>query len=228
MFSGVKKMTDASSVFLTIARSADGSTLTAAFSAPGVERVPYLSLPITRIIGLVSAVGVHQIKARLLLVPAKPGGTPQHFSLALFAADARGERVSAYYAANPYQPATAPAPGPGGPLPAELAAIWLANWAEAAAITPALFATSYGPLQGYNFEVKDFVAILASAQPFGGQELHLHLSLHEYYAATTSSETPTPTQTFGLVLQLHSPEQGAGPAAAGAYYDMAAPSPPNH
>lgn len=210
--------------WLSAVSNPDSPVLAPSFLASGAERLLFVSFPIQQIISLVSAVGVRAIKARFLLVPG-PDGQP-HFSVALFATDAEGvgERLSAYYVANEYWTASTPSPELGEQVPSSLAAIWMANWKGVKKITSELFATSYGPLQGYNFDIKDFVSLLFEAQPLTAQEFRIGLSLHEYYAA--NGDDNTPTQTFGLVTYLYNAGQTTAPVAS-TFYDMSGPCPPN-
>lgn len=205
--------------------SGSGPALAQAFSAPGTERLQSLAFPIERIKWLVSAVGVQQIKARFLLVP--DAHQQLHFTLALFATDAAGERLSAYYLPEAYWETTASTATLGDPIPSSLAATWLANWKAVQEITPALFATSWGPLEGYNFNVSDFVSALFSAQSLQSAKAYLGLGLHEFHAPNANAEALT--RKFGLVLQL------AGPGQAKLeprnedlpeFFDMATPCPP--
>jgi hypothetical protein len=206
--------------WLNAVNASGSSELAASFLDPGNERILYVSFPIQQIISLVSTVGVRTIKARFLLAP-DAGGQP-HFTIALFATDGEGagERLSAYYVADEYWSGGNATGDTGEHIPSELAAIWLSNWQDVPDITPALFATSYGPLQGYNFDIKDFVSLLFVAQPLKDQQFRIGLSLHEYYAA--NGDDSTTTQTFGLVNYLHSTS-----AISSSYYDMSAPCPPN-
>lgn len=198
--------------------------LASAFLTPSHERLLFVSFPIQQIISLVSAVGVRSIKARFLLAPDADG--QPHFTVALFAADAEGvgERLSAYYVADEYWTAATPSPELGEQVPSSLAAIWMANWNGQSDITPALFSTSYGPLQGYNFDIKDFVSLLFGMEPLAEQEFRIGLSLHEYFSAAGSESTPT--KTFGLVTYLYTPGQSTA-VFVDEYYDMSGPCPPN-
>ena len=209
--------------WLSVVSETDNPVLAKSFLTSAEERVLHLSFPIQRIVELVSAVGVTQIKARFLLVPGP--GEQACFTLALFATDAQQERLSAYYLPDSQWNAPAPRPVLGEQVPRELAGVWLTNWKTVPAITAALFTTSYGPLQGYNFDIKDFVMPLFTGQPFAQQEIRLGLGLHEYYAATPAAEGPT--QTFGLVVRLHNPAQQGQSELDEPYFDMSTPCPPN-
>lgn len=211
-----------SAKWLSVASEAGGSQLAEAFQNAKTERVLYLRFPVERITWLVSAVGVRKIKARFLLVTENG---QLHFTLALFATDDENTRLSAYYLPLPsWVDSTAPV-AVGDPVPQDLATTWLANWKATSNITPALFATQWGPLQGYNFEVKDFVSSLFAAQSFQSKEIYIGLGLHQYH--TPDATDGSLTETFGLVLQLPEAGQAAVRAAADAYFDMAFPYPPN-
>ena len=202
-----------------------GASLTQVFLGPDGKRIVALSFPLERIKWLVSAVGVRQIKARFLLIPSAEG---ERFNLVLFATDATGYRLSAYYLPDPYFTASTNAPQGGldEPIPLDLAADWEKNWYGAEDIKADMF-ISYKDasheavtLEGYNFEIKDFVSTLFGSSPVPGQHISLALGLHEYHAPTAASEADL-TQTFGLVLQA--PAGGQATSA----YDMAFPCPPN-
>jgi hypothetical protein len=205
------------------AASGSGPTLASAFKAPGIERLLSLAFPIERIKWLVSAVGVRQIKARFLLVP--DAHAKLQFTLALFATDAEGARLSAYYLPEAYWETAATTDALGDPIPSSLAATWLANWTAVPEVTPALFATSWGPLEGYNFDVSDFVSTLFNAQSFESATAYLGFGLHEYHSPTATEAVLT--RTFGLVLQLAGPGQTRLAPRDEDFFDMATPCPPN-
>ena len=206
-----------------------GQGLTDAFLTPEGSRLMALAFSQECIQWLVSAVGVRQIKARFLL---RPGPKGARFSLTLIATDESGYQLSAYYLPEPYVTASTSEPVFDMPIPSDLAALWLANWKSAGDITPAMFATfttehKSASLEGYNFDIKDFVSALFGNQSELGQNISLGLGLHEYHSPTATSEQDL-TQTFGLVLQA--PAAGLGARSAGdasADFDMAAPCPPN-
>ncbi|WP_210521566.1 hypothetical protein [Hymenobacter terricola] len=209
--------------WLDVVSQPDGSVLAQAFLVNGKDRLLFVGFPIKQITSLVSAVGVQKIKARFLLIPGADG--QPHFSLALFATGVDDEIVSAYYVPDQYWTGAARTPVLGEPVPGDLAAQWMANWKAAPAVTSAQFAYTQGPLQGYNFDIKDFMTPLFAAQPFGDQQVRLNLGLHEYYAANSSGAGPT--QTFGLVLRVYSAGQSVSTSDDG-FYDMATPCPPTH
>ncbi|GAB2849640.1 hypothetical protein [Hymenobacter ruber] len=203
-----------------------GTPLTDAFFTSTDSRLLTFNFPLERIQWLVSAVGVRQIKARFLLMP---GSARKQFSLALFATDATGYRLSAYYLPEQYYAADNPDAKVCEPIPDDLASTWQQNWQAAAEITTDMFTTytsdSHDPavLEGYNFEIKDFVSVLYET----GENIDLGLGLHQYHAPTATSEAEL-TSTFGLVLQAPALGQAArGAGAARVDFDMAFPSPPN-
>ncbi|MGI4734854.1 MAG: hypothetical protein ACRYG7_06690 [Janthinobacterium lividum] len=220
------------------------------------SRIPRVTFPLEHIIYLISSVGASYIQARFLLMEAQQvtdgsdaaAADQDRFTLALYATNAQGERVSAYYISNE-DVSTYPVDYPDSSLPRQQASAahsegaakprnrpqevqresfegttpsndgvqiphlmvkdWLAYWIEAHEIMPAMFQNSYGPLQGYTFDLSDFREPLFNAQPWTLKEHHLYkraynmrvdFGLHKYYAAV--SESCEPTLTFGLVLQL--------------------------
>ena len=198
-----------------------------------------LSLPVLQIARLVSTVGAAHIKARFLIIRDEKTQQP-HFSLVLFATDALDARISSYYLAEQYWlPATRSKAAPNNSAPAAslrpvimgatrtevpdvLARHWLRLWAELTQVTPALFATSYGPLRGYTFEVAEFMTPLRQLSDFGHEKLVLEFDLHEYYRTEPQGEVLV--HTFGLVLRLESLRvQGV----SGPFINMGQPCPPH-
>jgi hypothetical protein len=265
------------------------------------SRVRRVTFSLEHIIYLISSVGASHIQARFLLMEAQEGKSGRdeaaagqdRFTVALYATNAQGERVSAYYVSNeaisiyrPHhhdallasqetsasQPATAnslgeqPQPAqderPKEIIPVDDAVVipnlvvqeWLEYWADAREITPEMFRTSYGPLQGYTFSLGDFRDPLFEALPWPhGRKNHykdhynlrVDFALHKYYPAV--GESCEPTLTFGLVLQLQElkriwPEPVPGEYHSGEFelpavtdeeisdpfFDMSMPCPPNH
>jgi len=213
--------------------------------------LPYVSLPIAQAVRLISTVGVQAIKARFLLVP-QPDKT-ERFTLALSAADGLGARASSFYLADnifprPAKPvaplratdlelklaATEPLPSAAKQVAHALAKSWLEAWgkvgrATGPAVTPALFATAYGPLRGYTFEMADFLAPIFRVPAFGQQEIRIYFGLHEYYR-TAPDGTDGLAQTFSLAVRLWNPPTGKNDPIGSSepIYDMSQPSPPNH
>lgn len=202
----------------------DSTTLPECFLAESGDRVQYVSFSIKRVAELVSAVGAKQVKARFVLLPV---GGQKKFSLVLYAADdtqqAEG-RKSAYYLADPSWTAAA-STGLGEPVPNNLAAEWLNSWQTAPGVTLALFATPDGPLEGYNFDLKDFLTPLFIDQPYDQQQIRVWLGLHSYYSPTNLD---TLTQTFGLVVRRYDPLQEVGRGDDDLFFDLSTPCPPTH
>jgi hypothetical protein len=198
----------------------DNPDLPGYFQDKSGDRMSYLQFPIQRVIELVSAVGVRYVKARFVLLP---GATPNEylFSLVLFAADEDHRQLTAYYL--PDAAAGQGAGVPNEPVPSGLSDVWKAAWQDASPLTTAMFSTSYGPLEGYNFDVKDFLApLFIGSDPYATQQVRLLLGLRGYV-----DPAGTPTQTFGLVVRLADANAGAKVQAGNdGYYDMSTPCPP--
>lgn len=236
--------------WLSLVSQPDAARLAQAFVGEYVPRLPYVSFPLASIIGVLSAVGVHQIKARFIVVPGKTAADPR-FSVVLFACNAKGDRLTAYYLAQPPRTAYAAPARPvrpattalaGEQVPQGLATIWLDNWNnKALVIAPAMFGQAAGPLQGYNFGVNEFLTPLYKLQPFKNpdpgaknkptskseEEIRLYFGLHEFFGP--DSDGSALTQTFGLVVRSSRPKT-AGEGAEEVedeFYDMALPCPPN-
>ncbi|MBF9141093.1 hypothetical protein [Hymenobacter properus] len=211
--------------WLNLVSQAESPALPGSFEAEAGARVAYVSFPIMRVAELVSAVGAKQIKARFVLIP---DGGQQKFSLVLFAADDTQQpegRKSAYYLAQPWWTQST-APVLGEPVPDNLATLWVDSWKGASAVTTDMFATPAGPLEGYNFDLKDFVKPLFTDQAYGQQEIRLWLGLHTYYSPTNLN---SPTQTFGLVARRFDPTQAVQqgqPVTDESFYDLSTPCPP--
>lgn len=198
---------------------------------------------------LLSTVGIRQVMARFVLAPPNtPAGTPR-FGIVLYATDSQGGRISAYYQGDsnyhvipqPELEFTSPtlqAPdAPQGLVPFSLISNWLNAWvtaAKAQKLSPAQFATHYGPLQGYNFELGDFMDQLFMTTDKKHERvathLHLNFGLKTYFPAYPEALT-TPVQTFGLVVRLFwestDVEDGTDDVyQGGSSYDMSVSFPP--
>jgi hypothetical protein len=182
---------------------------------------------------LLSTPGIAQVNIRFVLLPlAEPSAdapAPPRFRLVLYAADERGGRLSAYYQSDAAWQEIAPLADSGGLVPYNLIKGWLNAWAEGAVaqqLRPALFATTYGPLQGYNFELRDFLDPLFAVKSFTDQRLFIRFGLKTYYPAYPEA-LAAPAQTFGLVVRLYSPSSGAdGAELSGPSYDLSVQVPP--
>ncbi|WP_210520989.1 hypothetical protein [Hymenobacter terricola] len=202
----------------------DGTALTKCFLTKSGSRLGYVRFEVPQIIELMSAVGIQGIKARFLI---KPDG---RFTVALFAADAQGLRLTSYYLADyrneeDQQPASRQAEDMNMEAANVLAAHWQRNWANTKRFptTRQLFASSYGPLRGYNFNVSDFMAPLMSLQPedIDKEEFHLMPGLHSHFSSGPDNDGPV--AVFGLVVtRTDNALRGSGDPS----YDVAIPSPP--
>lgn len=234
--------------------------LAEAFQKSGCQRLTFASFDFQNVVWLVSTVGARQIKAQFVLVPeqrtADGEHAPAYFSVVLYAVDSLGGRISAYYLGSnvfttvsekPTAEAGYAAPdssakedaNSGSPVAFDLAKTWLTNWTNQKKISSELFTSNYGPLQGYTFELGDFMDPLFYSQKFGKtQELHVCFALHEYYAAFPKKNTPKLTSTFGVVLRFYGtvPLKGyddklvhahsAVEEAGQPFYDLSTPNPP--
>lgn len=203
--------------------------VSASFSLAGTTAAP------SYLVAMLSTPGIAQVMVRFVLLPPAEAGaaTPAapRFRLVLYAADQRGARLSAYYQSDATWQTITPQQltAIGGLVPYNLIKGWLNGWATAATtqqLRPAQFATAYGPLQGYNFDLGDFLDPLFTAKTFTDQRLFLRFGLKTYYPAYPEN-LATPTQTFGLVVRLYSPnEEADGAELSGPSYDMALQVPP--
>ena len=239
----------------TVVAQADPADLQRAFRVLDEKgqplALPYVSLPIAQVVRLVSTLGVQAIKARFLLVP-QPDKT-ERFALALSAADGLGARASSFYLADNQYPrlhtaveppratdlerrlaATEPLPGAAKQVAHALAKSWLEAWAKVGRaggppVTPDLFATPYGPLRGYTFEMADFLAPLFRVAAFGQQELRIYFGLHDYYRTEPDGQDKL-VQTFSMAVRLWNPPTGKEEMAGSSepIYDMSMPIPPGH
>ncbi len=186
---------------------------------------------------LLSTPSLAQVMARfVLLPPAEPEpstSTPAapRFRVVLYAADLRGGRLSAYYQSDAAWQEIKPAQLDNfqGLVPYNLIKGWLNAWvavATAQQLRPALFSTAYGPLQGYNFDLGDFLDPLFAAKSFTGQRLFIRFGLKTYYPAYPEN-LAAPAQAFGLVVRLYSPSDEAdADELRGPSYDLALQVPP--
>lgn len=182
------------------------------------QRRAFIAYPAEQLGWLISTVGARRIEARFLAVDDDHGG-PERFALALYATDATGEPLSAYYLSSPtahFQ--NQPLKGPvstgdemgATQIPYYLVRRWLNHWASAEKLHPDMFTTRFGTLQGYSFSIGDMMVPLFNSQPAkitaeDKREIHIDLCLHEYYSATKRHE---PTHTLGLVLRLYANAKG--------------------
>ncbi len=167
-----------------------------------------VSFPMERMAQLVGTVGAVTIKARFVIMPPVAGGRPL-FSVALFAADSLGARLSSYYV--PDQFLTGPlvvAQGSAGAtmvhrnqIANSLGQRWARNWRDVRDVEPEFFASHYGPLRGYTFELGEFMAPFFRLDDLDGVSLRLSFVLHDYYQPSPTGDDVL-AYTFALVLRL--------------------------
>jgi hypothetical protein len=191
---------------------------------------------------LVSTTGATHIKASFIIRPDKHGN--MHFSVTLHAVDFLGTRLSSYYL--PTYATTEhdlPVEAKGGTkkryknqLSNSLVNNWLTNWSDYGKGDAAYFASPYGPLLAYTFEVSEFVAMFfrLHSQRVNSSWLELSFVLHAYWRSMPI-EAPTHEEkvsTFGLVIRLKRPtpddpnDLPGGGTGDDAILDMGKPSPP--
>ncbi len=178
---------------------------------------------------LVSSEGVVAIKAKFCIdnrVKASPT-----FNIALFGVDNNGRATSAYYLGTPtcnsYSTWAEIPDFPHSTIPSALAASWIKNWLNNKCyIVNKRFSTVYGYLEGYTFEMMDFLDAVFD-EPLKSNALCIHLAMHEFYKPGVTDEDDK-TSTFGLVLQgIGDPAEEFTPLNSdNLYYDISAPSPP--
>jgi hypothetical protein len=102
-----------------------------------------------------------------------------------------------------------------------LAKQWLQTWTDAPKVLRTMFDSNItdASLQGYTFEIGDFLAMLFDLPQVAGETLPVLFGLHEYYRPGPQGDDVL-AQTFGLVLRRTS----AGETAT--FYDMTSPCPP--
>ena len=207
-----------------------------------------VSFPALQIARLVSTVGAVTIKARFLII--RDDKQQPHFTVALFATDSLDARLSSYYLADEYwkkptqpqgavgaaeentaasaRPRPVPSVAPARTeVPTVLASFWLNRWGALTQVTPALFATTYGPLRGYTYGVDESVIPLrqlgnSNWEALKHETLLLEFDLHEYYR--TEPQGDVLGHTFGMLLRLESTKLGG---VAGGGVNMANPCPPS-
>jgi len=187
--------------------------LTAVFQQPDGSPLRALSFSFEALQFLLSTVGAQRIKVQFLLKKDDQSGE-KLFTVALYATDALGGRISAYYQAQ-YLPAP-PAPAAhadnlgktmladddlGTQIPNALVQTWVTNWKNASSVAAAMFGSNYGPLTGYTFDIGDFLNSFFYANKFKNKELLLLFGLHQHYPAFPDCYALQ--QTFGLVLRMH-------------------------
>ena len=222
------------------------------FQAKGKLRQNYVSFDLTdSIVNLLSTVGIRKVVARFVLLPTDVADDNPRFRVVLYAADGLVGRISAYYlgatvwvaAPKADEQFAEPLPGEGaGQVAFSVAKFWLQAWATPkptdpqleVRLSPLMFMTSYGPLQGYTFELSDFMGPLFIPAPKAGTTevlaLRLYFGLKSYYPAYPEN-LEHPHQTFGLVVRLFKldikdTDGTGGSDTGGPSYDMAQSNPP--
>ena len=223
------------STWVGLISAPDARTLQAIFTSDS-QLITGVGFSIERIAQLVSTIGAVRVKARFISQPLVPGGEPQ-FLVALFAVDALDARVSSYHVPE-HLYLDKPDLGHAVETPARtihknevssaLARRWLTNWADAPAVLPAYFASPYGPLRGYTFELSEFAAVFHHLRKLDNKRLRVAFVLHDFYQPDPAGGDRL-AQTFALALQLD--RQGkTGEGVTGGddpILDMAQPCPPN-
>ncbi len=198
--------------WLEVIYNTDGHTLHESFLGLNQEKVNAITFPLQSIVELVSVVGVHHIKARFLIQPDEVTGTP-HFTMALFAADELGKRLSSYYVADAHWLGAPAAPAPllaptatapstvGHQIANVLAHKWAQGWVNAQRVETAMFDNAYGPLNGYTFEMGDFMAPMFKLTSLDdASKLQVNFCLHEFSRPTLGGDQRA--MTFGLTVQV--------------------------
>jgi hypothetical protein len=177
-----------------------------------LHKLQYVVFSVDDMVALVSTPGARYIRAQFVLLPADlVGGV--HFTVVLFALDSQRGRISAYYKGGVTSGSTNPIPvtqpsnnsgGGNGALPIDLVQTWITNWQNASDVKPELFSTNYGPLQGYIFELDDFIDPLFPSGVTENHELRVYFGLHSYQV--TSANDTLSASTMGLILSVQKKE----------------------
>jgi len=188
---------------------------------------------------LLSSVGVKTIVARFAIVNTyEPYGiTTPTFIIILFGADTLGNRCSAYYIGKPLYDydvtlANATTVNVNDCISDKLALAWINNW-KIAEVDQAIFDTSYGYLQGYNYLMSDFMGTLYPLNLTTEiSDVMLMLVAHDHISHTPGV-APAMVYTFGMVLAGIIPSSQSSSGLLGdtgtqvsTYYDLSLPSPP--
>lgn len=173
---------------------------------PPISKLQYVVFSVEDMLALVSTPGARYIRAQFVLLPATFGAV--RFTVVLFALDSQRGRISAYYAGGLTAGSMVPSsvdstpsdPNGGGELPLDLVRTWITAWQTLSDITSELFGTNYGPLQGYIFELDDFIDPLFPAGLTTNHELRVYFGLHSYQI--TSANDTQQASTMGLILSV--------------------------
>jgi hypothetical protein len=186
---------------------------------------------------MLSSVGVKTIKAQFAIVDdySLNGLPTSTFSLILYGVDTLGNRCSAYHIGQPqYDYGYTVKEGTQGDLSQSisdsLAQRWLKNW-EQTEISPVLFDTTYGYLNGYNYSMADF---MNSLYPPGTNKenngVFVLLAAHDHISYTPGTDHAV-VMTFGLVLagiKTSKTHKNTTSDDIDTFYDLSLPSPPNY
>ena len=188
---------------------------------------------------LLSTSGVTKVKAKFALYPLKDG--KKIFSIVLFGTDDQEVHTSAYYLGTPsnLDPSLTLGYTPGsdqnGYVPNDLANRWLENWRliKKDEIIEKLFDTNFGYLNGYSYEMRDFMDSLYPSGQINDEGLNMYFALHDHHYPGCTDPFEM-NYTFGMVLQGFpftldgsSPaNDGDDPGDQNLYYDLSLPSPP--
>ncbi len=177
-----------------------------------------LGFSTTQIARLVATVGAVHIKARFLIQQAQPGVEPQ-FALALFATDSLDARLSSYYVSEKVYTDKKSFVPPSQPhqltihkkqVHHVLAERWRQQWADLTQVEPEYFATHYGPLRGYTFELNEFIALFLLLEALGDEMLEAYFVLHDYYQPDPTTSGDQLAHTFALALRLQRTDGASG------------------
>jgi hypothetical protein len=232
-------------------------SLPAIFQQDGQKnRSSFVRFPLQDIVWLLSTVGARRVKAQFLVKPDEGVDADPlrpRFTIALFATDALDGRISAYFLGNNLAPKSSKIDEQveenssdtehslqdtatvGGQLPHGLAGVWLKNWLNLDTVTSDLFTTNYGPLQGYVFDMDDFLDPMFFSQGFFNNpddaqkyELRVGFGLHEFYPAFPDNAPRK--QTFGLLLRIYDKATDkvmlAADGSDNPFYDISTTNPP--
>lgn len=179
------------------------------------------------ILYLISSEAIATVKARFAITGND--GEEGLFNIVLYGVDRNDKINSAFYLGDPYAEPVTGHIDPGAPqcqLPSSIGSVWITNWLENDIFVSNLrFKNIYGYLEGYNFELSDFIDSTFLDTCSG---LSVTLALHELYRPGTTDVTKS-TFTLNLVLQGILKEgvtQSENVERADGLYDISAPSPP--
>lgn len=210
-----------------VGEGGDKDALDACFNLPStppapITRLVAVSFTVAQIMEVLSAPGITQVKARFVVNPKKEA---PNFGLVLFAVDTQGRRQTSYYLSDYQSGLEFNLPLIDVELPDTLRLHWSSNWADTDSfpLTRQLFATGYGPLQGFNFSVSDFMQPLMRISK-DEEKLTILLGLHTFFGPSPNGEAVT--ATFGLMVQTPLQRPISEDDTDDPTFDVAAPCPP--